>query len=213
MRSRSTMIRWWCPARPLVLQWYVHLKRYYVRHILAGAWCQTNAAFDYTLKNLSIRANSRYPGFSEWSVHCISSDMFLILPFACIRHLWCCLARLARTWSWWGIVHQRVCRTHQVWQYVINSTENFLVLTLTPCVSQMSLELAIVQDALEVSLILLISFEHLEVTLLIFRIISGVCVSLLLPVVFPIRFNLLFFISHRSYFSFVWFEELLDWQG
>ena len=57
----------------------------------------------------------------------------------------------------------------------------------------MSIEFAIVQDALEVSIVLLISFEHLEVTPLIFRIISGVCVSLLLPVIFPIlRSNLLF---------------------
>ena len=78
-------------------------------------------------------------------------------------------------------------------QYVINSTENILVLTLTSCVSQISIEFAIVLDALEVSIVLLISFEHLQVTLLIFRIISGLCVSLLLPVVFPVlRSNLLF---------------------
>jgi hypothetical protein len=79
-----------------------------------------------------------------------------------------------------------------VGQYVINSTENILVLTLASCVSQISIELAIVQDALEVSIVLRISFEHPEVTLLIFRIISGVYVSLLLPVVFPMRSNLLF---------------------
>ena len=66
----------------------------------------------------------------------------------------------------------------------------------------MSIELAIVQDALEVSIVLVISFEHLEVTLLIFRIISGLCVSLLLPVVFPIRFNLLFFIFTQVLFLF-----------
>ena len=187
----------WCRARMFVMHWYVHLERYYGRHILAGAWCQAKA-----LKTHKIRANSRYMGHSEWFVHQISSDMFLILPYACIRHLWCSLARLARIWSWWCIVHQWVCHTHRrEHKYVINSTDNILVLTLTSCVSQISIEFAIVQDALEVSIVLLLSFEHLEVTPLIFCIISGVYVSLLLPVVFPILQSNLLFSFHTGLIS------------
>ena len=66
----------------------------------------------------------------------------------------------------------------------------------------MSIEFAIVQGALEVSIALLISFLNTEMTPLIFHTISGVCVSLLLPVVFPSSGLIYFFHFTQVLFLF-----------